>query len=116
MITQHGFAQTFQKECGGPLNGNIGYGVQQTNDGNYIFTGTEGSFGSSGDIYLIKTDANGDTLWAEYAGFGGIDGGKEVIQTNDNGFIVAGISSPNGFNDACLLKTDENGLVQWNKS
>lgn len=113
-----GFSQiTFQKECGGPLNGNSGYSVRQTNDGNYIFTGDEGSFGSGGDVYLIKTNIYGDTLWTAYIGSGGYDNGNSVLQTFDGNYIVAGASTTGGAEiDFYLVKTDTIGIVLWTKT
>ena len=58
--------------------------VRQTSDGGYIITGWTISYGAgSYDIYLIKTDANGDTLWTKTYGGSGWDYSYEVQQTAD---------------------------------
>lgn len=93
-----------------------GYSVQQTTDGGYIITGKTHSFGNGqSDLYLIKTDNNGDTLWTKTFGYDGFDGGFTVKQTNDNGFIIVGWFDLIYDRECWLIKTNEFGEILWNK-
>ena len=78
------------KTFGGALS-DIGVSVKQTNDGGFIIAGTTRSFGSGGqDVYLIKTNENGDTLWTKTFGGTSDDKAANVVRTNDNGYAVFG--------------------------
>jgi hypothetical protein len=97
----------------------VGYSVQQTSDGGYIIGGYTNSYGAGGnDVYLIKTDANGDTTWTMTYGGSQSDKGYSVKQTADEGYIIAGETSSfgAGYEDVYLIKTDANGDTVWTKT
>jgi hypothetical protein len=93
--------------------------VRQTSDGGYIVAGLTDSFGvGSWDIFLIKTDANGNVQWAKTYGGTSWDWAYSVQQTSDGGYIVAGGTSSfgAGFSDVFLIKTDASGNISWAKT
>jgi len=94
-----------------------GRAVRQTQDQGYIVAGTIATPGSNGiQIYLLKTDANGDKQWEN--NFGGIehDEGNAVQQTIDGGYIVVGEKGNGGdFSQVYLVKTDALGNKEWEK-
>ncbi|MCK4345550.1 MAG: carboxypeptidase regulatory-like domain-containing protein, partial [Bacteroidales bacterium] len=109
---------TFQKAFGGS-KWDYGISVQQTNDGGYIITGSTQNFGAGGgDVYLIKTDEYGDTLWTKTFGGSNHDHGMSVQQTNDGGYIITGYTESfgEGDYDTYLIKTDLHGDTLWTKT
>ena len=95
---------------------------QQTNDGGYVLTGYNGASNTNpygDDLYLIKTDNNGNEQWANTFGLSQKkDQGFSVQQTNDGGYIITGLKDEdvNTEPKLYLLKTDNNGNEQWSKS
>jgi hypothetical protein len=101
---------------GGTAN-DFGYGVQQTTDGGYIVTGATRSFGFDySQVYLVKTNASGDTLWTRTYGGMGSDWGYSVQQTSDGGYIVAGTYDPGTNNQVYLIKTNASGDTLWTRT
>ncbi|MCK4576351.1 hypothetical protein KAU34_08080, partial [candidate division WOR-3 bacterium] len=88
------------------------YSIQETSDGGYIIAGWTRSFGAgNSDVYLIKTYANGDTMWTKTYGGEYDDVGYSVQETSDGGFIVAGYIGSSVY----LIKTDSNGNLLWSE-
>ncbi len=104
--------EIWMKTYGG-VNDEWGQITQQTNDLGYIITGSTNSFGNGNeDVYIIKTDMVGDTLWTRTFGGTGVDWGSCAQQTSDNGYIITGKTSSFGnADDIYLIKTNESGNV-----
>ncbi len=95
------------------------YAVEQTSDGGYILVGYTGSFGVQGhDLYMIKTDQDGDTLWTREYGGSGYDYGWSVRQTPDGGYVVTGFTDSfgQGSYDVWVLRTEQNGDTLWTRT
>jgi hypothetical protein len=96
----------------GGIGWDVAESVDETQDGGYIIAGYTYSFGNGeSDVYLVRTDSDGNILWERT--YGGIteDCGNSVQQTTDGGFIVTGISELSIY----LIKTDQNGDTVWTK-
>lgn len=91
--------------------------VRQVADGGYIVAGSTGSFGhGSGDIYLIRLDADGGLSWSHTYGGPDVESGVSCRELVD-GFVIAGttFSGSNGSYDMVLIRTDMSGEVLWEK-
>ncbi len=106
--------EVWSKTFGG-TNEEQGHSVQQTSDGGYIIVGSTFSLGTGdragyveeSDVYLVKTDSSGNTLWSQTFGSTGSDAGLSVQQTADGSYIITGyynISPPYGCGDVYLVK------------
>jgi len=108
----------WSKSFGG-VRDDKGRSVQQTTDGGYIVCGITESYGSGfEDIWLIKTDVDGNKLWDKTFGGKDIDVGASALQTTDDGYIICGSTYPNRASSeyVWLIKTDAEGNKLWDKT
>lgn len=99
------------------------YSIQVTSDGGYIIVGLTESFRTHEndeyyDVYLIKTDADGNIIWEKVYGDKQRDYGHSVQQTSDGGYIIAGLTESYGAGkgDVYLIKTNSSGDIEWAKA
>ena len=105
-------SQEWMNSYGGDYNDRF-YSIQQIDDGGYISTGFTSSYGNgSGDIWLVKTNDNGIMEWSKTYGGSDWEYGYSVLQTNEGGFIIGGISQ----GDIYIIKTDSNGNIEWEET
>jgi len=87
---------------GGGSGGDYAYSVQQTSDGGYIVAGETWSnngdvsgYHGGGDVWVVKLDRYGDIKWQKCLGGSSWDWAYSIQQTNDGGYIVAGLTRSN---------------------
>ena len=69
-------------------------------------------------LWLIYTDSQGNEEWNQTFGGGSNDWGNSGKQTLDGGYIAVGMtgSYDSGYGDIWLIKTDSQGLEEWNQT
>jgi len=77
-------------------------------DGGYLLAGETTSKGAGGsDVYLIKTDTNGNLQWEKTYGSTGNEIALSIATTDDCGYVIAGASNGQFY----LIKTDSEGNI-----
>jgi hypothetical protein len=90
----------------------------QTNDCGYVIGGFSNSIGSGGfDVWIIKTDSNGNMIWNKTYGDTKNDVCWCITSTDDGGFVAVVTFNYGGFfgdkDDIHLVKLDSNGNIVW---
>lgn len=97
----------------------VGRSVMVDSDGNYLLCGYTESFGyGANNIYVIKTDPDGNELWANFYGGSKSDMGRKIIETSDNNYLILGSTGSFGAGnrDVYLIKTDTDGNIIWSET
>jgi hypothetical protein len=96
------------------------HSIHQTNDNGFILPGW-----SSGDGWVVKTDSDGNLIWQQlyhsgtsFIGLDKIDNINMGRQAFDGGYIFTGWGSVSfiDIGKFWILKTDENGEIEWEKN
>jgi len=112
-----GYGQnTFYATFGGTAM-DFGKSVIETIDGGYAMLGSTFENGYY-DMLLVKADTAGNEEWSKTFGGSGWDFGSTITKTSDNGFIISGYTASYGAgkDDIWLIKTDLNGVEEWNQT
>ena len=91
----------WQKCFGGSMD-EWAYSIKQTPDSGFVVAGNSQSndslvSGNHGgkDFWVIKLDLSGNLQWQQSLGGSGDETAYDISLTNDNGFIVAGVTASN---------------------
>jgi len=103
----------------GGVDDDIGMAVRSTPDGGFIIAGATHSYGAGDyDVYLLKIDASGDTVWTRTFGGPDWDGAFGLCLSADSCYVIVGEtrSYSFGLSDLYLLKVDRDGNLIWQKT
>jgi len=95
----------------------VGMSVLQSRDGGYIVAGRTASFGEGGDdIWLLKTDSQGEELWNVTFGGKQDDAGFQVVELRDGYALVGRTETSSDKKKIILIKVDINGQELWKRT
>jgi hypothetical protein len=93
--------------------------VKQLQDGSLVAVGfTMSSINSSSDIFIIKTDSQGNLEWQKSYGDDQDEKANSIDISIDGGFIISGevINQNTGFSLCYLIKIDDEGELNWSNT
>ena len=102
----------------GSQNRNIfGIDITVTSDGGLIMTGN----GPERSVFLMKTNASGDTTWTREYNFYTENNSMSVIESPDGGYVMAGYAysyrQDGGYqSDLLIIKTSLYGDTLWTRT
>jgi len=135
MVKLDGSGNIQWQKCLGGTDYEVAHSIIQTQDKGYVITGVTSS--NDGDvsgnrastqyntIWVVKLDQTGNMKWQHcYGGTDGNEEAKQVIQTSDGGYAIAGMTNSTngdvtgyhgGSWDDWILRLDPGGNLIWQK-
>lgn len=106
----------WSKKYGGDGN-EYAFSVIETTNGELVISGYTNSHNTGyGDMYIIKTNANGNLIWANTYDYGNTDDySYSIIQTQDGGFATTAMIMGDTTYDMAVLKLNSQGDIQFFK-
>jgi len=115
----------WSKFYGGEKN-DLGHKFIKTSDDGFAMVGFNRTVDDFGDVYIVRTDKNGEILWENHFGDRYIDHGFSVVENENGEFIIAGTKGGfynptstdylNSDADIYIIKTDALGQEVWQKT
>ena len=119
MAMMTGYGQGWERNFGGTKL-DEGTDIIETIDRGFLVVGYSESFGEDNDldVYLIKTDVEGEKVWAFDYDQGFIEHAYSVLEMEDGSTLVVGdiIQNAGDDKDVLLLKIDQEGKLIWSKT
>lgn len=107
----------WQKSYGGN-DWDLAYDVIQTADSGFVFCGeTYNNTNGESDVYIVKTNTLGDTLWTKTIGGVLVDRGNSIMETADSSVVVAGMTTTTSDSvQMYMIKLTASGNLIWDTS
>jgi len=112
-------ASSVDEQLFGGTSDDIAAQIIQTSDKGYAILGTTYSFGAGcADFWFIKLDQNKNPQWNLTYGGTQKETAKTVVQTSDDGYVIAGTTASFGLCNSSfwLVKVDSSGNFEWNQT
>jgi len=96
----------------GGANSDRAYSIKQTSDSMFVIVGMSNSFGSGDwDIYMLKINGSGDTLFTKRIGNALDEMGYSLVKMSDQSLLITGLigRAVQGKCKVLLVKTDSSG-------
>ena len=101
---------TFQRAVGGTSD-DVGKSIVETNNG-FVIGGNTNSFGvSSDEMYMLRFDNNGDTLWSGTFGSSSQETAFDIVNLHDTAYSIYGFTTGYGatMGDGIFYQIDSSG-------
>jgi len=109
----------WSKNYGGKYDDYAG-GLLRLKENGYIIVGTTENYGTSEtpNVYVLRINENGDTIWAKSYGTDFGDYGYSITESDNNDYLITGMTFEysTGERHILLLKIDSNGNQKWIKN
>jgi len=112
LIRTNAFGDTLWTRTYDNSQNDAGKAVQQTADSGFVIAGYTRYLISADNIYLIKTDSVGDTLWTKQYVDSVTGGANSIHQTLDGGYIIGGVR----LGEMYIIKANAWGDTLWTRT
>lgn len=92
-----------------------GNAVAVTQENDLVFVGVTNAFGNDNDMFVVKIDSTGDTLWSRIIGTPYDDDAFDVIINDENEIIISGYATNPSSRGMAVIKLDQMGETIFTK-
>jgi hypothetical protein len=93
----------------------VPFHLMETQNGEFLVTGTNEDNSNPRELYLLKVSANGTQVWNKKIGPATWKWGYSTIELSNGDLITCGAHPTNGYGQVLLVKTDHLGNEIWEK-
>ena len=95
----------------------IGWSILELSNTGYLLHGSTTRDSTNDDIFLLRLDTAGNTIWQKTYGNEKYERTTQLLQTSDNNYLLIGQRNIDKTNiDSYILKIDTAGKLIWEKT